>query len=174
MAGSPVKKKRPGRFLLKAALTLLVYYLIVPPFLVPVSGTVTSGFFIRSAPEEIILPSMEFHGGVDIAAAGGSGIKASKSGKVIAAGFSPAGGNHVEIRHWLGFSTYYAHLDRISVKKGAYILKGFRIGTVGSSGRSTGPHLHFEVRFLGMKVPPGIFYLIESLRTGVFRWIVKK
>jgi len=87
------------------------------------------------------------HEGVDIAAPQGTGVFVAAEGKVLRTGYDPAGyGRFVEIRHPNGMSTLYGHLSRLDVATGDAVEAGARIGLVGSTGRSTGPHLHFEVR----------------------------
>ncbi|NLT94273.1 MAG: M23 family metallopeptidase [Clostridia bacterium] len=86
-----------------------------------------------------------FHSGVDIAASYGNGVYAYSSGKVVEARYNGSYGNNIVIDHGNGLKTRYAHLSKISVKVGQRVETGQRIGLVGSSGASTGPHLHFEV-----------------------------
>jgi murein DD-endopeptidase MepM/ murein hydrolase activator NlpD len=86
------------------------------------------------------------HSGLDFKASTGTPILATGDGKVIKAGRSGGYGKLVEIRHANGLSTRYAHMSKMSVKVGQYVRKGSVIGKVGSTGRSTGPHLHYEVR----------------------------
>jgi murein DD-endopeptidase MepM/ murein hydrolase activator NlpD len=159
----PPRKKR--RLVLRVILAIALWYLLVPPFVRPAKGSISSGFFFRVAPEARIFPELEFHSGIDIAAPSGSPVVASKGGEVVYAGYGAGGGNQVVIRHWLGFETYYAHLSRIDVAPGQYVWKWQKIGEVGSTGRSTGPHLHFETRFLGIKIPPEIVLLIDEVRS---------
>lgn len=86
-----------------------------------------------------------FHSGVDIAANHGAGVYAYSSGRVVEARYNGAYGNCIVIDHGNGLKTRYAHLSKMSVKAGQKVQTGQRIGSVGSTGRSTGPHLHFEV-----------------------------
>jgi murein DD-endopeptidase MepM/ murein hydrolase activator NlpD len=87
------------------------------------------------------------HDGIDLAADTGEPVYAAADGKVVSAGDDGGGyGNMVRIRHADGTSTIYGHLSRFGVKKGQQVKAGQRIGAVGSTGHSTGPHLHFEVR----------------------------
>ena len=87
------------------------------------------------------------HEGVDIAAPKGTGVYASAEGRVLRTGHDAAGyGRFIELRHPNGMTTLYGHLSRIDVATGDELGSGARIGLVGSTGRSTGPHLHFEVR----------------------------
>ena len=95
-----------------------------------------------------ILHHKEFHPGIDLAAQGTVPIKATANGIVIDARHSHSGyGNVVKIAHIFGFSTLYGHLRKILVKRGDYVQKGEVIGYMGSTGLSTGQHLHYEVRF---------------------------
>ncbi len=112
----------------------------------PVNGVVTSYFGWRIHP---ILKVRKFHTGIDIAAAYGTNIKASAAGKVIYSGWLGGYGNTVIIDHGGGFSTLYAHASAIIVSEGEEVSQGQVVGRVGSTGYSTGPHLHFEVRVNG-------------------------
>lgn len=96
-----------------------------------------------------------FHTGVDYAADAGTPVRAAASGRVTFAGWHPAGwGFLVTIAHGNGFRTMSAHLSRITVKVGTRVKAGETIGAVGSSGNSTGPHLHFELRLKGAAIDP--------------------
>ncbi len=101
-----------------------------------------------------------FHEGVDFAAESGTPINAAASGKVIYADFHPAYGKCVEIDHGNGLVTRYAHGSELLVKEGDLVVRGQRISRVGSTGRSTGPHLHFEVRLNGVAQNPGRFLAV--------------
>jgi murein DD-endopeptidase MepM/ murein hydrolase activator NlpD len=95
------------------------------------------------------------HKGVDIAAPKGTSVLASAEGRVLRIGYDRSGyGNFIEVRHPNGLTTLYAHLSRIDVASGDEVASGSRIGLVGSTGYSTGPHLHFEVRRDGAQVNP--------------------
>ncbi|WP_298161546.1 M23 family metallopeptidase [Brevundimonas sp.] len=95
------------------------------------------------------------HKGVDIAAPQGTAVYSAAEGQIIRIGHQPEGyGNFIEMRHPNGMTTMYAHLSRIDVASGDRVLAGERIGLVGSTGYSTGPHLHFEVRRDGAQVNP--------------------
>ncbi|MDR0916980.1 MAG: peptidoglycan DD-metalloendopeptidase family protein [Oscillospiraceae bacterium] len=98
------------------------------------------------------------HSGVDIGAAYGTDILAADSGTVIVAGYQSSYGNYVVINHGNGMTTLYAHQSRIVVKVGQAVSKGDVIGKVGSTGDSTGPHLHFEVRINGSTVDPLTYF----------------
>lgn len=94
------------------------------------------------------------HTGLDFAAPMGTGIFAAASGKVVSAEPAGAYGNFVEIRHDNGTRTRYAHLNSIGVSKGQRVERGERIGSLGNTGNSSGPHLHFEVLIKGKQVDP--------------------
>jgi peptidoglycan hydrolase-like protein with peptidoglycan-binding domain len=95
-----------------------------------------------------------FHSGIDIPAAMGTAVGAARSGTVTFAGWHDGWGNLVVVRHASGVRTWYAHLSRITVRKGAWITTGTRVGRVGASGEASGPHLHFEVRVRNAAVDP--------------------
>ncbi len=124
-------------------------------FLRPVGGPITSPFGWRQHP---IFGSRTFHSGIDIGAPFGSPVKASNSGSVVYVGWYGGYGKVVIVNHgnYNGkpTSTLYAHLSSYSVSNGATVAKGQIIGHVGSTGYSTGPHLHFEVRENGSPVNP--------------------
>ncbi len=102
-----------------------------------------------------------FHSGQDFAAPAGTPIRASAGGKVIEAGFHREYGNKVEIDHGNGLVTRYAHASKLFVKEGDVVTPGQKIAAVGSTGRSTGPHLHFEILENGEFVDP-VHYLAGS------------
>jgi murein DD-endopeptidase MepM/ murein hydrolase activator NlpD len=103
----------------------------------PASGPITSGFGSRWG---------RMHTGIDIGAGYGEPIEAAKAGTVILAGYNGGYGNCVVIDHGGGFSTLYGHMSNIEVSEGQSVASGELIGEVGSTGNSTGPHLHFETR----------------------------
>ena len=105
-------------------------------FLMPTRGSVSSRYGMRNG---------RMHKGLDIAASTGTSIKAADGGKVVFAGRKGAYGNLVEIDHGNGYRTRYGHCSTINVKRGDKVYKGQVIAKVGNTGRSTGPHLHFEV-----------------------------
>ncbi len=117
----------------------------------PVSGPITSPFGWRMHP---IHHRMILHEGMDIAANTGTPIKAADAGRVIVAGWEGGYGNYINIDHGGGVSTGYGHCSAIYVSVGQDVKKGQVIGAVGSTGNSTGPHLHFEVRINGQPVDP--------------------
>ena len=101
-----------------------------------------------------ILGTQQFHNGVDMAAPNGSPILAAYDGEVIAASYSPTMGNYIMIDHGDSLITIYMHASSVSVSPGTMVARGEQIGCVGSTGRSTGPHLHFSVRLNGSYVSP--------------------
>jgi murein DD-endopeptidase MepM/ murein hydrolase activator NlpD len=117
----------------------------------PVTGTITSPFGWRSNP---FGGSPEFHQGLDIAAPTGTTVTAAAGGTVIMAQWYGGYGNYILIDHGGGYSTGYGHLSAIYVSTGQSVQRGQAIGAVGSTGQSTGPHLHFEVRIAGKPVDP--------------------
>lgn len=117
----------------------------------PVSGTITSPFGYRRNP---FGGGMEFHQGLDIAAPMGTTITAAAAGTVISAGWYGGYGNYILIDHGGGMATGYGHCSQIFVSVGQQVQKGQAIGAVGSTGVSTGPHVHFEVRINGKAVDP--------------------
>lgn len=135
--------------------------LALVPYRKPVIGEVefTSGFGVRSDP---FLGRPAMHTGLDFRAATGDPVRATAFGKVISAGWSGGYGRMVEVDHGNGLSTRYGHLSEINVKVGEIVKIGQVIGLVGSTGRSTGPHLHYETRIEGEAVDPQKF-----LRAGV-------
>ena len=117
----------------------------------PVSGPVTSPFGWRIHP---ILGYRKFHTGIDIGVGYGVPIHAADSGTVIYATWMGGYGNVIIIDHGNGLSTLYAHQSSLAVGTGAHVTRGQTVGYVGSTGFSTGPHLHFEVRVNGNPVDP--------------------
>jgi murein DD-endopeptidase MepM/ murein hydrolase activator NlpD len=117
----------------------------------PVHGRLTSGFGERFHP---ILGYRRFHAGLDLAASAGTPIVAAADGRVVGAGWRGGYGQQVEIAHTGGIDTLYGHMSRIAAHAGELVRKGQVIGYVGSTGLSTGPHLHFEVTKNGRPVNP--------------------
>lgn len=123
-------------------------------FVYPTAGGISSGFGQRLHP---ILGYYRMHTGLDMGGGFGSPIWAAKGGTVIAAGWNGGYGNAVIIDHGGGVATLYAHQSELLVSVGQVVEAGQRIGSVGSTGLSTGPHLHFEVRVGGNPVDPLLF-----------------
>jgi murein DD-endopeptidase MepM/ murein hydrolase activator NlpD len=117
----------------------------------PASGPITSYFGNRYHP---ILHFTRFHAGVDIGAGWGSPIVAAADGQVAAAGWAGGYGRQVQIAHGGGMVSSYSHMSEIAAQPGSFVRRGQIIGYVGSSGLSTGPHLHFEVKQGGQPVNP--------------------
>ena len=117
----------------------------------PVSGTITSPYGYRQNP---FGGAPDFHPGLDIAAPMGTTVTAAASGTIISAGWYGGYGNYILIDHGGGMATGYGHLSQIFVSAGQQVQKGQAIGAVGSTGHSTGPHLHFEVRLNGKTTDP--------------------
>lgn len=101
-----------------------------------------------------VIPWPEFHKGVDLDADYGADVRAGAAGTVIAAGYDGGYGIKVEIDHGNGFATWYCHLSRADVRPGEYVKKAEHIALVGSTGASTGPHLHYQVMRDGQAVDP--------------------
>ncbi|HEY8592201.1 MAG TPA: M23 family metallopeptidase [Sphingomicrobium sp.] len=119
--------------------------------MMPAAGHITSTFGYRVHP---ILRFTRFHAGLDIGAGWGSPIVAAADGRVIGAGWAGGYGRQVQIAHAAGLVSSYSHMSSIAAEPGTYVRAGQVIGYVGSSGLSTGPHLHFEVRQGGTPVNP--------------------
>jgi len=135
--------------------------LALVPYRKPVVGEVefTSGFGVRSDP---FLGRPAMHTGLDFRAASGDPVRVTANGNVVSSGWSGGYGRMVEVDHGNGLSTRYGHLSEINVRVGDSVRIGQVIGAVGSTGRSTGPHLHYETRIDGDAVDPQKF-----LRAGV-------
>lgn len=117
----------------------------------PVDGPVTSRFGPRMHP---ILGRVRAHNGVDLRAVSGTPVRAAGPGVVTRSGYAGAYGNLVVVSHDERTETRYAHLSGILVREGDVVLRGQAVGTVGSTGLSTGPHLHFELRVDRSPVDP--------------------
>lgn len=120
-------------------------------FVWPVTGIITSDYGYRIHP---IYGRRIFHSGLDIGAPYGIPIRASASGSVIYSGWYSGYGNTVILDHGDGYSTLYAHCSVLYVAKGQRVSQGHAIASVGSTGNSTGPHLHFEIRYRGSPIDP--------------------
>lgn len=120
-------------------------------FTSPLNGRISSEFGYRQHP---VGGNRHFHTGIDIAAPEGTPVRAAAEGKVIFAGKRGGSGNCVILRHYDGYRSYYLHMSKVKVKRGEWVDKGELIGWVGSTGISTGPHLHFEIRKNGKPRDP--------------------
>ena len=145
----------------RAQMDRLTRTLALVPYRKPVIGEVefTSGFGVRVDP---FLGRPAMHTGLDFRAQTGDPVRVTANGKVVNAGWAGGYGRMVEVDHGNGLSTRYGHLSEINVKVGEYVKIGQVVGLVGSTGRSTGPHLHYETRIDGEAVDPQKF-----LRAGV-------
>jgi murein DD-endopeptidase MepM/ murein hydrolase activator NlpD len=126
------------------------------------SARVTSGYGTRSDPFD---GTTRQHRGIDFAGLIGTELFAIAPGRVISAGERIGYGKTVEVDHGLGFSTLYAHLSKINVARGDWVRPGTVVGLGGSSGRSTGPHLHYEIRYNGAPFNPSSFVNTNDLET---------
>ncbi|MBR0692987.1 M23 family metallopeptidase [Bradyrhizobium lablabi] len=145
----------------RAQMQRLNQTLALVPYRKPVVGEVefTSGFGVRSDP---FLGRPAMHTGLDFRAATGDPVRVTANGKIVSSGWAGGYGRMVEVDHGNGLSTRYGHLSEIHVRVGDVVKIGQVIGAVGSTGRSTGPHLHYETRIDGEAVDPQKF-----LRAGV-------
>jgi len=135
----------------------ILYYPTIAPVKTKDFIYVSSPYGWRDHPTE---KQVLFHEGIDISANVGSEVFSTAQGRVVKIMYSKYGyGNRIVIKHAYGFETLYAHLDNIKVKKGQWVRKNQLIGTVGNTGRSTGPHLHYEIHKNGEpRDPLGYFY----------------
>lgn len=123
----------------------------VPAGLPLVSARLTSSFGLRRNP---VTGMLRNHGGIDLGAPTGTPVAVTGNGTVTFAGFAGSYGLLVVVDHGNGMQTRYAHLSRIGVARGQAVRQGDNVGLVGSTGRSTGPHLHYEIRSRGQTVNP--------------------
>jgi murein DD-endopeptidase MepM/ murein hydrolase activator NlpD len=136
------------------------------PSILPARGWLTSGFGYRISP---FTGTIQMHEGIDIANAVGSPIAAPADGLVVKVGREYGYGKVLTIKHGYGIDTRYGHLHKIHVKIGQKVKRGTLIGEIGSTGRSTGPHLHYEVRINNVPVDPRKYILFgypESTRVA--------
>src|SRR5215510_5932014 len=140
--------------------------LVAVPIRRPLAGEIetTSGFGVRMDP---FIRSLAMHTGLDFRGNIGDPVRATAAGKVVTAGWSGGYGKMVEIDHGNGLSTRYGHLSVIDVSEGQSVRVGQIVGKVGTTGRSTGPHLHYETRVDGDAVDPQKF-LRAAIRLGAF------
>lgn len=127
----------------------------------PLKGWITSPFGNRKS---LLGTGEEFHPGIDIAQKVGTLVKAPADGLVVQTGFASDYGRFVMLFHGLGLTSIYAHLGKVEVSEGEMILRGNIIGTVGLSGMTNGPHLHFELRKYGKPIDPVEFLASEASR----------
>ena len=120
----------------------------------PVAGRISSPYGYREHPQTGL---QDFHSGMDIASDPGTPVKATADGIVSFSGWSGGSGNLVALEHGLGFSTYYAHNRLVIVKAGQKVKRGDILGYVGSTGNSTGPHLHYEIWKEGRSLNPSTY-----------------
>jgi len=128
------------------------------PTIPPVRGLLTAGFGYRSSP---FTGQREMHEGLDIAAPHGTPILATADGIVSFAGPLSAYGNVVFINHGHGFATFYSHNSRNAVREGQQVKRGETIAYIGTTGRTTGPHVHYEIQINGSAVNP-LKYIIDT------------
>ena len=121
-------------------------------FVWPVAGRITSPYG-----ERILQGNKEFHHGMDVACGIGYPVRAAAPGYVVAAGQTPVYGNVVLVQHANGWQTLYAHLSEITATPSSTVQAGGSIGKCGDSGRATGPHLHFEIRYGGYVYDPALY-----------------
>jgi murein DD-endopeptidase MepM/ murein hydrolase activator NlpD len=149
--------------------------LAATPAIQPVSNKdlsrVASGYGYRIDP---IYKTVKFHAGLDFTAAQGTPIYATAEGVVKVAGFSDGGyGNHVVITHGYGYETLYGHMVRTKARTGQHVKRGDLIGYVGSTGKSTGPHCHYEVHKNGQKMDP-VYFFYNDLGPQQFDALLKR
>jgi murein DD-endopeptidase MepM/ murein hydrolase activator NlpD len=149
--------------------------LMATPAIQPVSNKdldrIASGFGYRIDP---IYKTVKYHAGLDFTAPQGTPIYATADGVVTTAGFSDGGyGNHVVINHGYGYETLYGHMFRVKARVGQHVKRGDLIGYVGSTGKSTGPHCHYEVHKNGQKLDP-VYFFYNDLSPQQFDLILKR
>ena len=149
--------------------------LAATPAIQPVSNKdlnrIASGFGYRVDP---VYKTVKLHAGLDFAAPQGTPIYATADGVIKESGFSDGGyGNHVVVNHGYGYETVYGHMVRIKARRGQKIKRGEIIGYVGSTGKSTGPHCHYEVRKNGQKLDP-VYFFYNDLSPQQFDQLLKQ
>jgi len=125
------------------------------PSLLPIAGWISSNFGYRRNPYD---GSYRLHSGVDIAAEPGTPVRAPADGSVIFSGYREGYGKVIVMDHGYGIRTLFAHNSSVFVGQGAKVKRGETISQVGNTGRSTGPHLHYEIRKNGVPVNPATFF----------------
>ncbi len=149
--------------------------LAATPAIQPVSNQdlsrIASGFGYRIDP---VYKTVKFHAGLDFSAPQGTPIYATADGTIKTAGLSDGGyGNHVVIDHGYGYETLYGHMLRIKARRGQRIKRGEVIGYVGNTGKSTGPHCHYEVHKNGQKLDP-VYFFYNDLSPQQFDQLLKR
>lgn len=149
--------------------------LAATPAIQPVSNQdlsrIASGFGYRIDP---VYKTIKLHAGLDFAAPQGTPIYATADGTVKEAGFSDGGyGNHVIINHSYGYETVYGHMVKVKAREGQKVRRGEIIGYVGSTGKSTGPHCHYEVHKNGQKLDP-VYFFYNDLSPQQFDQLLKR
>jgi murein DD-endopeptidase MepM/ murein hydrolase activator NlpD len=140
-------------------LNRIIYNISYTPLGLPFPGAITSTFGHRENP--FGGDGVETHKGLDIKGPNGGEVKAMAKGEVKFAGLKGGYGNCIILKHGNGFETLYGHLSKILVRVGQQIDIGQQIGNIGSTGRSTGPHLHYEVHRNGQKINPEAFLTLK-------------
>jgi murein DD-endopeptidase MepM/ murein hydrolase activator NlpD len=164
MPGTPERLLLQGQWIerqldtIQKQLTTKDRMLASTPTLAPVVGLITAGFGGRRDP---FTGHQAFHSGIDISARRGLPVQATADGVVVSAGRDSGLGRVVRISHGFGYTTVFGHLDRVDVKPGDEIERGQVIGLLGNSGRSTGPHLHYEVYVDGSPANP-LYYILDA------------
>lgn len=138
--------------------TMLKHLPAIQPVLNKDLTRVASGYGRRIDP---VYHTIKMHEGMDFTAPVGAEVFATGNGKVIFAGWQRGYGNVVKIDHGFGYETRYAHLSKINVKEGRQVTRGDIIALVGNTGKSTGPHLHYEVRYKGAPQNPQNYYFLD-------------
>jgi murein DD-endopeptidase MepM/ murein hydrolase activator NlpD len=149
--------------------------LAATPAIQPVSNQqlnrIASGFGYRIDP---VYKTIKMHAGLDFAAPQGTPIYATANGRVKTAGYSAGGyGNHVVIDHGYGYETLYGHMVKVKSRRGQGVTRGEIIGYVGTTGKSTGPHCHYEVHKNGNKIDP-IYFFYNDLSPQQFDELLKR
>lgn len=149
--------------------------LAATPAIQPVSNLdlnrIASGFGYRIDP---IYKTVKMHAGLDFSAPQGTPIYATADGRIKIAGYSDGGyGNHVVINHGYGYETLYGHMVRIKARRGQSVKRGEVIGYVGSTGKSTGAHLHYEVHKNGQRLDP-VYFFYNDLSPQQFNEVLKR
>lgn len=129
------------------------------PSIKPCEGYFSSGFGMRRDP---FTGRLQMHKGLDISGRTGTPIYATADGTVMVTGYTRGIGRYVIVDHGYGYGTMYGHLSEITVRRGAKVRRGEKIAEMGSTGRSTGPHLHYEVRYKSRAVNPWPYIFVED------------